>query len=57
MNSRRRNLLRPMFWLVSEWKTLGPWGDVKDSACLGKELSQDGTFIPGGRGEAGFSAD
>ena len=57
MNSRRRNLLRPTFWLVSEWKTLGPWGDVKDSACLGKELSQDGTFIPGGRGEAGFSAD
>ena len=56
MNSRRRNLLRPTFWLVSEWKTLGPRGDIKDGACLGNELSQDGTFIPGGR-EAGFSAD
>ena len=26
-----------MFWLVSEWKTLGPLGDNKDGVFLGKK--------------------
>lgn len=51
-------MLRPTFRLVSDWKTLGPQGDIKKTVCSEKrKIYWDDAFFPGDWGEAGLSVD